>query len=52
MIDPWTCTCEVFVLQDGEYVLRAALNADDTLRSALPPGLDIPLAEVFAEDAL
>ena len=34
-------------LQDGRYVERAVLTADDTLTTPLLPGLAIPLADVF-----
>ena len=34
-------------LQNGEYVQRAVLTADDMLTTPLLPGLAIPLADVF-----
>ena len=46
-VDPRNDTVTQLRLQDGEYVERAVLGADDTLTTPLLPGLSIPLAEVF-----
>ena len=40
-------TATLLELQNGEYVQRAALTADDILTTPLLPGLAIPLADVF-----
>ena len=46
-IDPRSDTVTQLELQDGEYVERAVLGADDTLTTPLLPGLSIPLADIF-----
>ena len=46
-IDPRNDTVTQLELQDGEYVERAMLTADDTLTTPLLPGLSIPLADIF-----
>ena len=46
-IDPRNDTVTQLELQDGKYVERAVLGADDTLTTPLLPGLSIPLAEIF-----
>ena len=46
-IDPRNDTVTRLELQDGEYVQRAVLEADDTLSTPLLPGLSIPLASIF-----
>ena len=47
IFDPRNDTATLLELQDGEYVERAVLTADDTLTTPLLPGLAIPLADVF-----
>ncbi len=46
-VDPRNDTVTQLELQDGEYVERAVLGADDTLTTPLLPGLSISLAEIF-----
>ena len=46
-IDPRNDTVTQLELQDGEYVERAVLTANDTLTTPLLPGLSIPLADIF-----
>ena len=46
-IDPRNDTVTQLELQDGEYVERAVLGADDTLTTPLLPGLSISLAAIF-----
>ena len=46
-IDPRNDTVTQLELQDGEYVERAVLGANDTLTTPLLPGLSIPLANIF-----
>ena len=46
-IDPRNDTVTRLELQDGEYVQRAVLEADDTLSTPLLPGLSIPLPSIF-----
>ena len=46
-IDPRNDTVTQLELQNGEYVTRAVLSADDTLTTPLLPGLSIPLADIF-----
>ena len=46
-IDPRNDTVTQLELQNGEYIERAVLGADDTLTTPLLPGLSIPLAEIF-----
>ena len=46
-VDPRNDTVTQLELQDGKYVERAVLGADDTLTTPLLPGLSIPLAEIF-----
>ncbi|MDW8326039.1 MAG: Uma2 family endonuclease [Anaerolineales bacterium] len=48
MVEPETETVEVYELRDGAYALRGAFRPGDTLTSGLLPGLDLPVAEVFA----
>lgn len=47
IFDPRQDTATLLELQDGQYVERAVLTADDTLTTLLLPGLAIPLADVF-----
>ncbi len=47
IFDPRNDAATLLELQNGEYVQRAALTADDTLTTPLLPGLAIPLADVF-----
>ena len=47
LIDPRNDTVTQLELQNGEYIERAVLGADDTLTTPLLPGLSIPLAEIF-----
>lgn len=47
IFDPRNDTATLLELQNGEYVERAVLTADDTLTTPLLPGLAIPLADVF-----
>ena len=46
-IDPRNDTVTQLELQDGEYVERVVLGADDTLTTPLLPGLSIPLGDIF-----
>ena len=46
-IDPLNDSVTQLELQNGEYLERAVLGADDTLTTPLLPGLSIPLAEIF-----
>ena len=46
-IDPRNDTVTQLELQNGEYIQRAVLNADDTLTTPLLPGLSIPLSSIF-----
>ena len=46
-IDPRNDTVTQLELQDGEYVERAVLGADDNLTTPLLPGLSIPLTGIF-----
>ena len=46
-VDPRNDTVTQLELQDGEYVERAVLGADDTLTTPLLPGLSIPLGNIF-----
>lgn len=50
LVDPRIKTAEVFSLEKGKWTLVAALTEEETLRSPLLPDLEIPLAEIFAED--
>ena len=47
IFDPRNDTATLLELQNGEYVQRAVLTADDTLTTPLLPGLAIPLSDVF-----
>ena len=47
LIDPGSDTVTQLELQNGEYIERAVLGADNTLTTPLLPGLSIPLAEIF-----
>ena len=47
IFDPREDTATLLELQNGGYVQRAMLTADDTLTTPLLPGLAIPLADVF-----
>ena len=47
IFDPREDTAILLELNDGEYVERAVLTADDTLTTPLLPGLAIPLADLF-----
>ena len=47
IFDPRNDTATLLELQNGEYVQRAVLTADDTLTTPLLPDLAIPLADVF-----
>ena len=47
IFDTLNDTATLLELQNGEYVERAVLTADDTLTTPLLPGLAIPLADVF-----
>ena len=47
IFDPRNDTAMLLDLQDGEYVERAVLTAEDTLTTPLLPGLAIRLADVF-----
>lgn len=47
IFDPRNDTATLLELQEGDYVERAILTADDTLTTPLLPGLTIPLADVF-----
>ncbi len=47
IFDPRIDTDTLLELQDGEYVERAVLTADDTLTTPLLPDLTIPLADIF-----
>ena len=47
IFDPRNDSTTLLELQNGEYVQRALLTADDTLTTLLLPGLAIPLADVF-----
>ena len=46
-IDPRNDTVTQLELQDGQYIERAVLTADETLTTPLLPGLSIPLADIF-----
>ena len=46
-IDPRNDTVTVLELQDGQYIERAVLGANDTLTTPLLPGLSIPLKDIF-----
>lgn len=48
MVEPETETVEVYELRAGAYALRGAFRPGDTLTSGQLPGLDLPVAEVFA----
>ena len=47
IFDPRSDTATLLELQNGEYVERAVLTADDTLTTPLLPGLAVPLADVL-----
>lgn len=47
IFDPREDNATLLELQNGEYVERAVLTADDTLTTPLLPGLALPLADVF-----
>jgi Uma2 family endonuclease len=47
ILDERDATVTPLELRDGEYVDRGVLTADDTLRTQLLPGLEIPLAGIF-----
>ena len=47
IFDPRNDTATLLELRDCEYAQRALLTADDTLTTPLPPGLSIPLADMF-----
>jgi Uma2 family endonuclease len=51
LIDPGAETLEVFELEAGAYVLRAALKRGETHHSAMLGGLDVLLDDIFAPDA-
>ena len=46
-VDPRNDTVTQLELQDGEYIERAVLGADDVLTTPLLPGLSIPLGNIF-----
>ncbi len=48
LADPSRKTVEVFVNDDKDFRREALYAGDDTLRSPLLPGLEIPLQRVFA----
>lgn len=48
IIDPEEQTLHAFSLNQGRYVAEAALTAEDTFAPTLFPGLQIPLAQLFA----
>jgi len=50
LVDPKAQTIEAFALERGAWVLRAALAEREVLTSALLPGLEIALGDVFAPD--
>lgn len=47
IFDPREDTATLLELNDGEYIEREVLTADDTLTTSLLPGLAVPLADVF-----
>ena len=47
IFDPREDTATLLELNDGEYIEREVLTADDTLTTPLLPGLAVPLADVF-----
>ena len=47
LIDPRNDTVTQLELRDGQYIERAALEADSALTTPLLPGLSIPLADIF-----
>ena len=47
IFDPREDAATILELNDGEYIERAVLTADDELTTPLLPGLVIPLADVF-----
>ena len=47
IFDPRSDSATLLELQEGVYVERAVLTADDTLTTPLLPGLSFPLADVF-----
>ena len=47
IVTPHQPSVEIFVLQNGEYVLRGLFLKEDTLSSPSFPGLTFPLAEIF-----
>ena len=46
-IDPRNDTVTVLELNEGQYIERAVLGANDTLTTPLLPGLSIPLKDIF-----
>lgn len=47
LVDPQANTVEVFTLQEQGYERSALYGVEDTLRSPLLAGLEIPLAKIF-----
>ena len=47
IFDPREDTATLLELNDGEYIEREVLTADDTLTTPLLPGLAVPLTDVF-----
>jgi Uma2 family endonuclease len=47
LADPRTRTLETFELVEGTYRLRASLGGDETLETALFPGLALPLGSLW-----
>jgi Uma2 family endonuclease len=48
IVDPDARTLEQLVLQDGAYAIVAALEDEETFRPETFPGLEIPLAKLWA----
>ena len=48
LVDPQARTVERLVLREGSYVIAASLADDETLRPETFPGLEIPLAKLWA----
>lgn len=48
LVDPNNKTIEVYTLQNSRYTLFSLSDAEDKLKSALLPDLEIPLADIFS----
>ena len=48
IVDPDSCTIEVYHLKDDHYQVMAALNKDESYTAVEAEGIEVRLAEIFA----